>query len=53
VWKALSSHYAYNNVVLHYKKAKRTNSTFGFCQHRSQNKKPKELFFANAQNKLK
>jgi hypothetical protein len=31
------------------KKTSRTNSTFGFCRHKSQHlKKPKELFFANA-----
>jgi len=28
------------------KKSQRTNSTFGFCQHKGKRKKPKELFFS-------
>jgi len=29
------------------KRASRTNSTFGFCQHEGKPKKPKELFFSH------
>jgi len=35
------------------KRASRTNSTFGFLPtHRQTQKKPKELFFANAQHRI-
>uniref|UniRef100_UPI004048A79D hypothetical protein n=1 Tax=Mariniflexile sp. TaxID=1979402 RepID=UPI004048A79D len=37
----------------HTRKANRTNSTFGFCQHAKPTlKKPKELFFAKARPKI-
>jgi hypothetical protein len=36
--------------VRHTEKSQLTNSTFGFCQHKSQTlKKPKELFFGKAE----
>ncbi len=41
-------------VVRHTRIANRTNSTFGFCRHaKPMLKKPKELFLANAQFKIR